>query len=125
MLAQARAPTTAPSSRTALLVSVRRNWRSGVCRWRTHAVRSVKPGRRVPFIAQPRGRTSRLLEQPGDGAVLGDRPGRYVHVELALEGVRVDAQLVGVGAHVGERDPRRLIHHVAELAGQDQPLVAV
>src|ERR671922_97647 len=67
MLAQASAATTAPSNRTALLVSVRKNWRSGVCRWRIHAVRSVKPGRRVPFIAQPSGRTSRLLEQPGDG----------------------------------------------------------
>ena len=28
-------------------------------------------------------------------------------------------------ADVGERDPRRLLHHVAELAGQDQALVAL
>ena len=28
-------------------------------------------------------------------------------------------------AHVGERDPRRLLHHVAELPGQDQALVAL
>ena len=31
---------------------------------------------------------------------------------------------VGVAAHVGERDPRRLLHHVAELAGEHEALLA-
>ena len=30
-----------------------------------------------------------------------------------------------MAAHVGERDPRRLLHHVAELAGQDQRVLAL
>ena len=61
----------------------------------------------------------------GAGAVLGDRPGRDVQVELPLEGLGRNAQLLAVRPDVGEGDPRRLLHHVAELAGEDQALVAV
>src|SRR5215471_11764606 len=43
---------------------------------------------------------------------------------LVLERVRLDAQLLGVRVDVGERDPRRLLHHVAELTREDE-LVAV
>ena len=46
-------------------------------------------------------------------------------MELSLEIGAVDAELVGVGADIGERDPRRLLHHVTELTGQHQALVAV
>ena len=42
-------------------------------------------------------------------------------VEAAAHGVRVDAELGGVRAHVVEGDLRRLLHHVAELAGERQP----
>ena len=30
---------------------------------------------------------------------------------------------LGVRAHVGERDARRLLHHVAELPGEDEPVL--
>ena len=39
-------------------------------------------------------------------------------MELALAALGVDPQLRGVRAHVGEGDPGRLLHPVAELAGQ-------
>ena len=46
-------------------------------------------------------------------------------VELAvLECVLVDAELVDVPAHVGERDARRLLHHVAKLSGENEPVAA-
>src|SRR4051794_10191312 len=58
----------------------------------------------------------------GARAVLRDRAGRDVDVELAvLERVLGEAELTRVRAHVGQRDPRRLLHHVAELAGERQP----
>ena len=57
----------------------------------------------------------------GARAVLGDRARRDVDVEVALlEEPRVDPELLGVGPHVGQRDLRRLLHHVAELAGELQ-----
>src|SRR3954469_16867150 len=57
----------------------------------------------------------------GARAVLRDRARRDVDVELAvLERVLGDAELPRVRAHVGQRDPRRLLHHVAELAGERQ-----
>ena len=37
----------------------------------------------------------------------------------------VDAEPIGVSAHIGERDPCRLLHDVAELAGQDEALLAL
>src|SRR5205823_3350990 len=46
----------------------------------------------------------------GTRAVLGDRPGGYVDVELALvEGLLVDAEIFGVAADVGECDARGLL----------------
>ena len=46
-------------------------------------------------------------------------------MELAvLEAVLGDAELIGVAADVGERDPRRLLHHVAELPGEHEALLA-
>ena len=62
----------------------------------------------------------------GARAVLRDRARRDVHVERALvERVGLDLELLRVRADVGERDLRGLLHHVAELAGQRQPLVAL
>ena len=58
---------------------------------------------------------------PALGPSLGIAPGGDVHVELlALERALLDAELLGVAAHVGEGDPRRLLHHVAQLAGEHQ-----
>src|SRR5215218_4619137 len=37
----------------------------------------------------------------------------------------VSAVVIGVPAHVGERDARGLLHHVAELAGEHQVLLAL
>ena len=42
-------------------------------------------------------------------------------MELAIgEGAVLDADLIGVAAHVGQRDARRFLHHVAELTRQHQ-----
>ena len=55
--------------------------------------------------------------------VLGDGARWHMEVEpLAGEGGRVDAELLGVRPHVGQGDLRRLLHHVAQLPGQGQPL---
>jgi hypothetical protein len=43
-------------------------------------------------------------------------------VELTLEALLVDPEAVGLGANRGERDLRRLLHHVAELAGEREAL---
>ena len=63
---------------------------------------------------------------PGRGTVLGDGAGRHVHVEplLGKDG-RVDPELDRVRPHVGEGDLRRLLHDVAQLAGQGQPFRTV
>ena len=45
----------------------------------------------------------------------------HVDVVAAAGHVAVDAQLAGVGPHVGEGDGGRLLHHVAELPGEGQP----
>ena len=57
----------------------------------------------------------------GRRAVLGNRALGHVdvHVELAVEVLR-DAELLGARAHVAHRRLRRLLHHVAELAGERQ-----
>ena len=62
---------------------------------------------------------------PGARPVLRDRARRHVDVERPLERVLVDAQPVRPGAQRGERDLRRLLHHVAELAGEDELLAAL
>ena len=46
-----------------------------------------------------------------------------MHVEAAVE-VLGDAELLGARAHVAHRRLRRLLHHVAELAGERQPAAA-
>jgi len=58
---------------------------------------------------------------PALGAVLRHGAGRHVEVELlAGEGVIGDAQRRGVASHVGQRDACRLLHHVAQLAGEHE-----
>ena len=48
---------------------------------------------------------------------------RQVHVEaLAFERHRIDPELGGVGPHIGQRDLGRLLHDVAQLPGEGQPL---
>src|SRR6266702_3266507 len=60
----------------------------------------------------------------GARAVLGHRARRHVQVDSASLDLLVDAQLVSVRADVGEGDAGRLLHDVAELAGQGQARVA-
>ena len=62
---------------------------------------------------------------PGARAVLGDRARRHVKVKLAiLEAVLRDPELIGVAADIGEGDSRRLLHHVSQLTGEDEALLA-
>src|SRR5690606_13267760 len=57
-------------------------------------------------------------------AVLRHRACRNVQVTLAgRERLRPKPQALGVGAHPRERRLGRLLHHVAELAGEAQPHV--
>ena len=82
--------------------------------------RSLRTGR-------PRGQRGqrRRHRHAGRRAVLGHRAGRDVEVDrLAREDRRVDAERLGVRADVGQRRLRALAHHVAEHAGEDQPLLA-
>src|SRR6266540_315880 len=60
----------------------------------------------------------------GARAVLRHRARRHVQVDSASLDLLVDAQLVSVRADVGEGDAGRLLHDVAELAGQGQARVA-
>src|SRR5690606_9853372 len=48
------------------------------------------------------------------------RPGGEVHVDVGPVRTRLDAEGVSVRTHVGEGDAGRLLHHVAELAGDSQ-----
>src|SRR5258706_332962 len=58
----------------------------------------------------------------GAGAVLGDRAGRHVDVHVHfLERGRIDAKRGGARFHQGERGLGGFLHHVAELAGENQP----
>ena len=52
--------------------------------------------------------------------VLGHRARGHVDVKDLLDRRGLDAELLGVRAHVGQRDLRRLLHHVPELTGQRQ-----
>ena len=45
-------------------------------------------------------------------------------MSVLLEAVGVDAQLAGAGAGVGEGGLGRLLHHVAQLAGQQERALA-
>ena len=66
-----------------------------------------------------------VMVTPADGPSLGTAPAGHVDVEPAAHGVRVDAELGGVRAHVVEGDLRRLLHDVAELAGEGQARLGV
>ncbi len=62
----------------------------------------------------------------GRGAVLGDGSRGHVDVHrVLLEVLALDAQAAGVGADPGEPGPGRLAHHVAQLAGEDEVLLAL
>ena len=68
-------------------------------------------------------RQRRRHRHAGRRAVFRDRAGRDVDVHAAVfEHCRVDAQLLGVRPDVALGRPGRLLHHVAELAGQRQAL---
>ena len=57
--------------------------------------------------------------------VLGDGPGGDVQVDVVfLEEVAVNAQFLGFGADVAEGGLGRFLHHVAQLPGEDEPLLA-
>ena len=44
---------------------------------------------------------------------------------LLAERVRIDPELLGPGSHIGEPGPCRLLHHVAELPGEDDLVLAL
>ena len=45
-----------------------------------------------------------------------------MHVHFApVECMLVDSKPGCVALHIGQRNPRRFLHHVAELSGQNQP----
>ncbi len=54
------------------------------------------------------------------GTVLGDGAGRDVDVHVAVEHLFLDVQPRGMRARVGPRGTCRLLHHIAQLAGQDE-----
>ena len=56
----------------------------------------------------------------GRRAVLGHGAGGHVHVDPPVQRGRVHPERGGVRAHERQRDLRRLLHHVAELAGEHQ-----
>ena len=61
---------------------------------------------------------------PGRGPILGDGPGRHVHVDgLALEELGIDVERLGVGPDVGNGGLSALAHNVSEHTGEDEPLV--
>jgi hypothetical protein len=75
--------------------------------------------------AEQRGQGGRH-RHAGARPILGYGACGDVDVELPLvEGVLVNPQVPGVPARVGEGDPRRLLHDVAELARQDEALLAL
>ena len=58
--------------------------------------------------------------------VLGDAAGRDVDVQgVLLEHLALDAELRGVGPDPGQGGPGGLAHHLAELAGEDEVLLAL
>ena len=60
----------------------------------------------------------------GTGAVLGDGAGRDVDVQVAVEHLLRNMQRRRVGLGIGPRRSCRLLHHVAELAGEHQLTLA-
>ena len=63
-----------------------------------------------------------VIVTPALGPSFGNGARRHVDVEASLEPFGGDAQLVRVRPHVAERDLRGLLHHVAELTGEREPL---
>ena len=61
-----------------------------------------------------------VMVMPADGPSLGIAPAGTCRWNRRCVGSRVDAELVGVRLHVRQRDLRRLLHHVAELAGEGE-----
>ena len=56
---------------------------------------------------------------PADGPSFGTAPaGTWMWMSQVLEEVGRDAEALGARADVAERRLRRLLHHVAELAGE-------
>ena len=63
---------------------------------------------------------------PGGRTVLRDAAGRDVDVErVLLEDLALDAELAGVGPRPRQAGSRRLAHDLAQLAGEDEVLVAL
>ena len=76
----------------------------------------------------PRSRLTKavVMVTPAEGPSLGTAPaGTWTWNRLPAKSVRVDPELLGVRAHVGEGDLRRLLHDVAQLAREGEPLGAV
>ena len=100
--------------------------------WRTPPMGSTRPCRVTSPVMPTTERTgtsrSRLtravvMVTPADGPSLGMAPaGTCRWNRLPAKTGRVDAQRLGVRAHVGEGDLRRLLHDVAQLAGEGQAL---
>ena len=66
------------------------------------------------------------MVMPADGPSLGMAPAGHVDVQgVLLEDLARDAQLGRVGADPGQARPGRLAHHLAELAGEDEVLLAL
>ncbi len=62
---------------------------------------------------------------PALGPSLGIAPaGTWMWNSRSVNAPLGEPELLGVAADVGERDPRRLLHHVAELAGEHEALLA-
>ena len=70
-----------------------------------------------------------VMVMPADGPSLGMRTGGHVEVHRAAATASGRCRSsVGVRLHVGQRDLRRLLHHVTQLAGERQaasPSIAV
>ena len=65
-----------------------------------------------------------VIATPALGPSLGTAPaGTWTWNRPLVESVGRDVELVGVRAHVRERDPRRLLHDVAELSGEREPVL--
>ena len=70
-------------------------------------------------------KTMTLLRDAGRRPVLGHRASRDVDVDVVFrEPFRVDSEPLRVAAHPGQRRLRRLLHDVAQLAGDGHPAAA-
>ncbi len=68
---------------------------------------------------------ARAMVMPADGPSLGMPPaGTWMCSVFFSNSSRCDAQLVGVGADPRQAGAGRLAHHLAQLAGEDEVLLA-